>query len=152
MRRIRSLTGMPVVMHGKKIGRLVQAELTEDLTALSAVWIDAGLRGIRRIPAENLEMIGKKAVTADSDGTRGKCKSAFALHRALSTDGRRLGAITGAQIDELSFAVTALELSGGLWDDLFLGRRCVSSYRIDSRSGDVLLQDAADEPSKEDDL
>jgi len=152
MRKLRNLTGMPVVMGGRKIGRLTEAELTEDLSALSAVWIDAGLKGTRRIPAENLEMIGQKAVAADCIGVRSKRGSPFRVRRAISTDGRRLGAITGAEIDEISFAVTALELSGGLWDDLYLGRKSIRSFTIDARTGNVLLRDAADKPGKEDDL
>ena len=150
MRKMRNLTGMPVVMNGRKIGRLMQAELTEDLKALSGIWIDAGLRGSRHIPAENIEMIGNKAVSVDSEGRRGHCSTGFRPRRALSTGGRRLGAITGAEIDEITFAVQALELSGGLWDDLYSGRRQIRSYTVDPHSADVILQDSADKSVKED--
>ena len=149
MVKLRSLTGMPVVMNGRKIGRLVQAELSGDLRELRCIWIDAGLKGMRCIPCENLEMIGSKAVTADSPGTRSRCRAGLPLFRAVSTDGRRLGAVTGAEIDELTFAVQALEISGGVWDDLYRGRSCIGISRVHPQGSDVILQDTADKPNKE---
>jgi len=149
MRKLRNLIGMPVVLGGRKIGRLVQAELSSDMSELSGIWVDCGLRGTRRIPAENLEMIGRKAVSVDSRGERRRCKTGFAIRRAVSTDGRRIGAITGAEIDELTFRVQALELSMGLWDDLCSGRRRVDRSAADVRA-EVILRDSAEEPSKED--
>ena len=149
MRKLRNLIGLPVVVGGKKIGRLVQAELLDDLSELSGIWVDSALLGTRRIPAENLEMIGRKAVIADSKGMRRRCKAAFPIYRAVSTDGRRLGAITGAEIDEISFLVQALELSSGVWDDLYLGRRRIDSYRVNQPEQEVIVQDSADESSKE---
>ena len=47
MRRIRNLIGLPVIRGGRKIGRLLQAELSEDLPRLQGVWVDCGLRGTR---------------------------------------------------------------------------------------------------------
>lgn len=150
MQKLRNMIGMPVMLNGKKIGRMVQAELTGDLKALRCIWIDAGLKGMRCIPAENLEMIGKKAVAADSAGIRSRCKTGLRVFRALSTDGRRIGAITGAQIDELTFAVESLELSCGFWDDLYRGRRQIRSYTTDPRNGEVILRDSAEKSSEED--
>lgn len=151
MRKMRNLTGMPVVMNGRKIGRLLHAELTEDLKALSGVWIDSGLKGTRYIPVESLEMIGSKAVSTDSAGMRRRCKPGFLIRRAVSTGGYRIGAVTGAEIDEITFAVEALELSCGFWDDFWQGRRRIRCYSVHPESGDVVLQDSADESSKEDD-
>lgn len=150
MRKLRNLIGMPVVMDGKRIGRLVQAELSDDLCELSGVWIDAGLFGTRRIPSENLEMIGQLAVTADSRGERKRCKAAFPSFRAVSTDGRRLGAISGAEIDELTFRVQALELSGGFWDDIYSGRSRIYRYRFDPESKTVIVLDSTEANEKED--
>lgn len=150
MIKMRNLTGMPVVMDGRKIGRLIQAELSQDLRRLRCIWIDAGIKGMRCIPSENLEMIGSKAVTADSAGIRSRCRAALPLLRAVSTDGRRLGAVTGAEIDELTFAVQALEISGGLWDDLYRGRRRIAASCIHLQGNDVILQEPADKSDKED--
>ena len=139
MRTLRGLTGMPVVCGQRRIGFLLRGELTEDLRQLSGVWVGAGLRGTRFIPAENLEILGRVAVLAEEPGRRGKPLARPLLMRAVSTDGRRLGAVTGARIDEVSFAVTALELSAGLWDDLLYGRRLVTRYTVNRDSGEVVI-------------
>lgn len=149
MRKLRNLIGMPVVMGGRKIGRLAQAELAPDLSELRGIWVDCGLRGTRRIPSENLEMIGQKAVSVDNRGKRARCNAAFTPRRAVSTDGRRLGAITGAEIDELTFRVQALELSLGFWDDLYNGRKRVCFCTTDAQ-GEVIVRDSTEEHIKED--
>ena len=142
MRRLRALTGMPVVCGSRRVGRLLRAELTEDLRQLEGVWISAGARGTRYIPAEALEMLGQVAVIAEDSGSRRRMRPKPLLMRAVSTDGRRMGAITGAEIDEVSFAVTALELSAGLWDDLLWGRRRVTRYTVNRDNGEVIVEPA----------
>lgn len=147
MRKIRSLTGMPVICRQKKIGRLMQAELSGDMLHLEGIWIDAGLKGTRYIPAEQLCMIGDVAVLADGSGVRKRCSAKTLLMRAVSTDGRRIGAIVGAQVDEISFLVRCLELSRGFWEDLLDGRQQVESYRV--HGGAVIISDSAEISSLE---
>ena len=50
-----------------------------------------------------------------------------------------------AEIDELSFAVCALELSMGFWDDLLFGRARVRRFTLNRESGDVLVDVAETE-------
>lgn len=141
VRKLRALVGMPVLCDSRRIGRVVQAQLTDDLTRLDAIWV-GGLLGMRRIPAESLQMIGKVAVMADDAGTRSRGQAKPLMLRALSTDGRRIGAITGAVIDEVSLAVTSLELSEGLWEDLLRGRSSVTRYTVNRDIGMVVVQAA----------
>ena len=75
MRKIRSLVGMPVIVGNRKTGRVIQAELSDDLSQLVGIWIDAGIRGTRFIPIESLAMLGKVAVIADDSGKRGHMKT-----------------------------------------------------------------------------
>ena len=142
MRKLRALVGMPVLCGSRRIGRVLQAQLTDDLKQLEGIWIGGGLRGTRHIPAESLQMLGSVAILADDAGKRGHMRPAPLLMRAVSTDGRRIGAITGAQIDELSFAVTSLELSMGLWDDLLRGRERVYGFSVNRDSGEVVIRTA----------
>ena len=142
MRKLRSLTGLPVVCGKRRIGRVLRGELTEDLRQLKGIWVYAGMRGNRFIPAEHLELLGKVAVMADSDGKRGRMTSQALFMRATATDGTRAGAITGAEIDEISFAVTALELSAGFWDDLLHGRGLVTHFTVNCQSGEVIIEPA----------
>lgn len=145
MRRLRALIGMPVLCGSRRIGRVARAELAEDLRQLDGVWIGSGLRGARYIPAESLELIGRVAILAEDGGRKGRMATGPLFRRAVSTDGRRMGAITGAEIDEVSFAVTALELSAGLWDDLLRGRERVTRYTVNRETGEVVIEPAEEE-------
>ena len=140
MRSVRGLVGMPVVCEGKRFGRVMRADLAEDLRRMDGVWVGAGLRGARYIPAERLQMLGEVAVHADFPGQRRRMRPAALPMRAVSTDGRRLGAVTGADVDELSFQVKALELSAGVWDDLATGRSRVTRYTVDPDRGEVVIE------------
>lgn len=148
MRKIRNLIGMPVICSRKKIGRLVQAELSEDLKRLEGIWVDCGLKGTRYIPSEHLSMIGERSITADVRGQRKRCTGKPIFYRAVSTDGNRIGAIVGAEVDEISFLVHALELTQGFWDDLFLGRSRAEIYSLQDNS--VIIQDSAQDFERED--
>ena len=139
MRRLSGLVGMPVVCRGRRVGRLLRGELTGDLTRLKGVWVGAGLRGARFIPSEALQLLGQAAVLSDDRGEKRRMDARPLFRRAISTDGTRLGAVTGAEIDELTFAVTALELSRGFWDDLFRPRPRLTRYTADPNSNEVVI-------------
>lgn len=139
MRSVRGLIGMPVVCGGRRLGRVLRAELAQDLTRLEGIWVGAGLRGARFIPSEQLQLIGSVAILADGPGVRRRMGAAAGIRRAIASDGRRLGAVTGAEVDELSFRVAALEVSAGAWDDLFRRRRHVRRYTVNPQSGEVVI-------------
>lgn len=139
MKTLRQMTGMPVVCRGRRVGRVMRSELSEDLTRLRGIWVSAGLRGTRWIPAEALEVLGQVAILSDSRGVRKRASFAPLLRRATATDGTRLGAVTGAEIDEVSLSVTALELSRGLWDDMLRGRQRVRGYTANRETGEVVV-------------
>jgi len=139
MRKIRSMIGMPVVFRSKRIGRMIQADISDDFRRLSGIWIDAGLRGTRYIPSEDLGTLGRVAIMTDGCGRRKRLTASPLFHRAVSTDGKRLGAITGAEINDLSFAIEALELSGGFADDLFTGRSRITHFTLDRQTGTIVI-------------
>ena len=145
MRKLRGLVGMPVVCEGRRLGRVLRAELSEDMTRLDGLWVGAGLRGTRFIPSEGLEMLGSVAVLTDCTGARGRMPASRLPMRAVSTDGLRLGAITGAEVDELSFRVASLELSAGVWDDLLRPRVRVTRYTVNRDRGEVVIDTANDD-------
>lgn len=147
MRKLRNLTGMPVIFHCRKIGRLIQADLSDDLSRLDGIWVDGGLRGTRYIPSEQLGMIGERAVLTDACGIRRRAKIHPMLQRAISTDGSRLGAVVNAEVDEISFLVCRLELTRGFWDDLHRGRLMVSGYS--KQGSEIIITDSAQDPFKE---
>lgn len=119
---LRSLSGLPVVCAGKRIGRVAQAALSDDLTRMDGLWVDAGLGGARFVPAEAIEVLGEVSVTVDMPGKRQKMQKTPLFRRAVGTDGTRLGAVVGANVDCVTFQVTSLTVSTGYWDDLLYGR------------------------------
>lgn len=140
MHTARGMVGMPVVCREKKIGRMIRADVSDDLSHMEGIWLDAGLRGTRYVPAERVEMLGNASIIVDTPGVRKPMKAGALYRRAVSTDGRRLGAITNARIDELSFAVTALELSAGVWDDLFNQRSYFTRFTVNRETGEVIVE------------
>ena len=140
MRTLRAMTGMPIVCRGRRIGRMLLPELDAGLTRLEGLWISAGLGGTRFIPTDSLELLGSVSIHVDGPGRRRRMSAEPLFRRAISTDGRRLGAITGAEIDELTFRVAALELSRGLWDDLSSNRARVSRYTVDRETGEIIIE------------
>ena len=148
MRKLRNLIGMPVLCQRQKLGRLMQVELSDDLIRLEGIWVDGGLKGTRYIPSEQLGMIGEVAVLADSQGARRRCTARPLFLRAVSTGGARLGAIVGAEVDELSFQVRSLELTHGFWDDLTAGRSRVERYTAQPERSVVVVLDSANDAEK----
>ena len=145
MRKARSLTGMPVVCEGRRIGRVLRADISGDLMRMDGLWVGEGLRGARYIPAERLELLGAVAVHADCAGSKRGTRDALLPMRAVSTDGRRLGAVMDAEVDPMSFQVTALELSRGIIDDLLSPRRCVTRYTVNADRREVVIDPAGDD-------
>lgn len=139
MRKLRSMTGMPVLCRGRKLGRMIQAELSADLRRMEGIWVDCGLKGTRFITSDHLAMIGDMAVHSDHPGSRRRCGSRKLLLRAVGTDGARIGAAVGAEIDELSFLVMALEITHGFWDDLFNGRSRSEQFRLHEGKNEVMI-------------
>ena len=128
---------------------MIQADISEDLSSLHGIWVDAGIRGTVYISSEEIGMIGRVAITSDCPGKRKRLISSPLYHRAVSTDGKRLGAITGVLVNDLSFSVDALELSSGLADDLIYGRRCISAFSVNRNTGEVVVDPVADGKEEE---
>lgn len=143
MKKIRTLIGLPVVLNEHRIGRVVRCELSEDLSQFEGIWVTAVVFGTRFIPSEHLSVLGQVSIVTDTAGQRKRCREKSLLRRAVSTDGRRIGAITGAEINELSFRVEALELSCSVWEDLLNGRKHIHTFTLNQATGDVVI-DAAE--------
>lgn len=139
MRSIRALIGLPVIVNGKRAGRVVQVEVSDDLTEMAGLWMSAFFFGTRYIPADCLCTLGSVSVIADHPGDRKRCRTLSLFRRAVGSDGSRLGAVTGALIDELSFHIEMLELSCGVWDDLADGRRHIRSFSLNQETGNVIV-------------
>lgn len=138
LRSLRSLIGLAVLCHGKPIGHVAAVLLDGQLRAIQALYFDGPLSGTRRVEGAQVKLLGRVSVMVEDKGRRARLREE-PIRRALSTSGVRLGAITGALIDQRSGRVAALELSRGFWEDLTQGRQWVFHYAVNRDSEDVLL-------------
>ena len=139
MKNARALIGMPIVMESRTLGYVTAVDLDPGLKRLSGLYFSRGLAGSRRIESSELDLLGDVAVLVHGTGKRSQPPPSPLPRRALSPDGSRLGAITDAVIDEETFAVPLLELSGGYVDDLTQGRVRVGSFSV-TQDGDVVIE------------
>lgn len=139
MKNTRSLLGMPVISEGRKLGR-VSSVLTDDsLRTVSGLFLSCGVAGSRFIECKQLDLIGDIAVLAHGSGRRMQPTGTPLFRRALSPDGRHIGAITDALLSERTLRIEALELSYGYLDDLTGGRTRVRQYTV-QKNGDVVVE------------
>lgn len=139
MRNAKFLLGMPVVRSGRQLGRVSFVLHDEHLTSVSGLYLYCGLSGSRFIERAQLDLIGDVAILAHGSGRRMALSERPMLRRALSSDGRRIGAITDTVIDETTFEIEALELSRGYLDDLTGGRTRIRQFTV-CPNGDVIVE------------
>ena len=139
MKNLRLLVGMPVICGGRKLGRVVQAQVSEELTCMTGLFVDAGIKGTRFIPSSDVSVLGDVAVLVRSEGRRGARAQCGYPRRALTPDGKHLGAICGAGVNEESLNVEALELSIGWLEDVLTGRRRVRRFTVNEPGGEVVV-------------
>ncbi len=144
-KNLRALCGLPVVLSGRKLGRVAKASLSEDLERMEGIWVDAGLLGTRFIPSEAIQVLGEVSVTVDSPGKRERMRECALFRRAVTTDGARLGAVVGATVNDLSFQIDALIISTGVFDDLFRGRMKIRHFQTNLAGGEVIVDTQAKE-------
>lgn len=137
-KNLRSLNGLPVILSGKRIGRVAQAAVSDDLKHMEGIWVDAGLSGARFIGAEAIQVLGKVSVTVDSPGKRQKMHQRPLFRRVVTTSGTRLGAVVGASVDEVSFQIASLQITTGFFDDLFSGRLDIRHFTANPDTGEVI--------------
>jgi uncharacterized protein YrrD len=130
---------MKLVVNSKDAGRVVQGVLSEDLKRLEGIWADAGFMGLRFIEAERICVIGDRSVIAEYKGTRLRIKPQRLFIRAVSPDGRRLGAVTDAMIDRTTLMVKGLMLTRGYFEYLAGGSKAVFNFRHDAENHRVVI-------------
>ena len=132
---------MPVVCSGETLGRVSYVLPDEQLRTVSGLYLYCGITGSRFIECAQLDMIGDVAVLAHGHGRRMQTSQRPLFRRAFSSDGRRIGAITDAVIDEKTLCIEALELSRGYLDDLTNGRTRIRQFIV-QKNGDVVVESA----------
>lgn len=139
MRNAKSLLGMPVLRADQRLGQVSYVLPDDELRQILGLYMHCGLTGSRFIEGSQLDMIDDVAVQTRALGRRASFNQRPLLRRALASDGRRIGAITDALIDEDTLRIEALELSHGYLDDLTIGRTRVKQFST-CKNGDVIVE------------
>lgn len=139
MRNAKSLLGMPVIRGSRNLGRVAHVLMDDQLTFIRGLYLSCGLIGSRFIECAQLDVIGEAAILASGCGKRMQMNERTLLRRAFSPDGRRIGAITDAVIDEKTLVIEALELCRGYLDDLTGGRPRIRQFTV-QKNGDVVVE------------
>ena len=138
------MMGLPVIVGGRRMGRVCGVKLDARLLEMEGLWVDTGMRGSRYVGREEIELVGDVSVMARDRGRREKKAGKAPMMRAVSPEGERLGCVTDAFLDEESLRVVAVELSRGFWDDMTQGRRRETVYQA-RESGDVVVGGRGDD-------
>ena len=143
MKSVRSITGMPVIMHpsGARAGRVGRVVLNGRLDALDGLWVTGRLGGRKYLAAEDIELIGDYSVLAKRLGRRSPEGDAFGIRRAVDMSGSLVGAVVGAYIGKDDLRVTGIEVSKGFFEDIFRLREVISNYAARPSEGDVIIFD-----------
>ena len=118
MQSLKSMRALKLVVDGKQSGRVVQGCLSDDLQRLEGIWVDSGLGGLRFVDADHICVIGRRSVIADEGGIRLRIRPRSLFIRAVSTEGRRMGAIV---------------------DSLLHGYRTITVFFHDRANGQVII-------------
>lgn len=136
---LRKLRGLKVIRDGKCLGRAVQGCLCDTLTALDGFWLDRAIAGMRFVSAEHICVLGERSILIDYPGERLRMKPQPLMLRAISTDGKRLGAIVDAAIDERTLAVEELALNPGWAEGLMHGLVHIRHFKCDLANARVVV-------------
>ncbi len=107
------MIGLPVIFGGRLLGSVERAVADTGARRLSGLVLRRGLGAARWIPAEGVELIGKKSVLIRSKPTRFPNRKEAVGRIAILTTGERIGEVTDALLMGDSLKLIALEISPG---------------------------------------
>lgn len=128
MIRLGRLSGLPVVLGGRMIGRVEQAVLTPDARRLRGLVIRHGLGAARWVAAADVRLIGEVSVIIAARPGKLPQGADFALTTVRDTGGMRLGRVTDVFLDPATMETAALEVSLGLVEALTIGRQMARTF------------------------
>lgn len=144
MKRREEIVGLPVVeeLSGQIIGRVRELDYTPGSRSISGLIVERG--GFKRpiyINKDRLLIIGDHAIIVQEgeNPPAPKRKAIAPYTRAYLPDGREAGVITDYSVDPKTAAVTELELSQGVLDDLRKGRQRISHFALMEFSQDIVV-------------
>lgn len=144
MKRRNDMIGLPVVqeLSGKIIGRVRDLDYTPGCRTISGLVVErTGLRRPVYINKDRIRIIGDHSIIVEQGENvpESRRKNNTPYTRAYLPDGREAGIITDYSLDPKTAAVTSLELSRGMFDDLIHGRQQISHFALMEFSQDIVV-------------
>ncbi len=128
--RLGQVIGLPVVLHGRMIGRVEQTWLTEDGRHLRGLVMRRGLGAARWSPWEDVLALGEVSVILRREPGKPPKGGGDGLHAVKDTGGMNLGRVTDVYVSRVTGRVTALEISLGLIEELTCGRVVARTFAV----------------------
>jgi uncharacterized protein YrrD len=133
------LIGLPVILDGEKLGVVDSVSLSRDGKKLSELTVQSSRLRSGCLHGEDIQLIGERAVIAKAK-PYGRCHK-FMPKMVRDTNGLMLGIVTDALVEEETLSVTQLEISFGPIDDILTGRRWVSDFSVNGKTGETIVSD-----------
>lgn len=130
MIRLGSMTGLPVVLDGRMLGRVEQAVLSRDGAGLRGLIVRRGFGGARWLAVEDVQVLGQVTVIAGCKPGKLPRDAAFALGSVRDTAGLDLGRVTDVYLSADDYRVTAIEMTLGPLEELRHGRMLARTFAV----------------------
>lgn len=132
--RLGRVVGLPAVCGDRLVGHVERAVLEEDGRQLRGLILRRGLGGARWAAREEIGLLGDVSVILKTRPGRPPRSTDFTLRAVKDESGLTLGRVTDVFVSPDTLAVTALEVSLGLVEELLRGRQLIRRWAI--RPGD----------------
>lgn len=141
--RLGRILGLPAI-HGEKLaGHVERAVLDREGRELRGLMLRRGLFGTRWIGRDGVGVLGDVSVILSRAPCRPPKDTGFSLRTVKDESGLTLGRVTDVWLSPETLAVTALEVTLGLVEELRSGRLRVQNWTVqpdDEGTAQVLIR------------
>lgn len=128
--RLGRIVGLPAVLGERLLGHVERAVLTEDGARLRGLVIRRGLGSARWAAGSGIGVLGDVSVILGTRPVRLPRDTDFVLRTVKDESGLTLGRVTDVWICPENLAVTALEVTLGLYEDMRQGRLTIRRWTV----------------------
>lgn len=128
--RLGRVLGLPAVLGERLVGHVERAVLDREGRRLRGLVIRRGLGGAKWISREGVGVLGDVSVILGRTPIRPPKDTDFTLRTVKDESGLTLGRVTDVWLSPETLAVTALEVTLGLMEDLRTGRLRVCEWAV----------------------
>lgn len=128
--RLGRVLGLPAVLGERLVGHVERAVLDREGRQLRGLVIRRGLGGARWVSREDVGVLGDVSVIIGRTPVRTPRDTGFTLRTVKDESGLTLGRVTDVWLSPETLAVTALEVTLGLMEELRTGRLRVREWAV----------------------